>query len=61
MPLLAFPAAPCPLLPAHILCVDLATTSYAPEPIFTMYAEYFNTSSFLDQPVSQAFAGGVAF
>eukprot|EP00775_Hariotina_reticulata_P009084 gene9084-9254_t len=36
---------------------ELASTSYAPEPIFSMYAAYFNTSAFLDEPISKAFAG----
>ncbi|KAF6261950.1 Low iron-inducible periplasmic protein-domain-containing protein [Scenedesmus sp. NREL 46B-D3] len=36
---------------------ELATASYAGEPTFDLYADYFNTSAFLDQPVNKAFRG----
>lgn len=46
--------APClfGLLPA-----ELATKSYAGEPVFDLYTQYFRTAAFLDQPISFAFAG----
>ncbi|WIA14465.1 hypothetical protein OEZ85_002990 [Tetradesmus obliquus] len=40
---------------------ELATKSYAGEPVFDMYAEYFGTAAFLDQPVSFAFAGDAPY
>jgi hypothetical protein len=46
-----------PLLLSVALPVELATKSYAGEPVFDLYAEYFGTAAFLDQPVSFAFAG----
>lgn len=36
---------------------ELATKSYAGEPIFDLYADYFGSAAFMDQPVSFAFAG----
>jgi hypothetical protein len=45
------------LLLSISLPAELATKSYAGEPVFDMYAEYFGTAAFLDQPVSFAFAG----
>eukprot|EP00879_Flechtneria_rotunda_P022938 GHRR01024245.1.p1 GENE.GHRR01024245.1~~GHRR01024245.1.p1 ORF type:complete len:314 (-),score=74.29 GHRR01024245.1:228-1169(-) len=40
---------------------ELATKSYAGEPVFDMYTEYYNTPAFLDQPISFAFAGDAPF
>ncbi len=42
---------------SYDITADLATKSYAGEPIFDMYAEYFRTAAFLDQPISFAFSG----
>jgi len=36
---------------------ELATKSYAGEPVFDLYARHFKTAAFLDQPISFAFAG----
>lgn len=36
---------------------ELATKSYAGEPVFDMFAKHFKTAAFLDQPISFAFAG----
>ncbi|KAF8063723.1 Subtilisin BL [Scenedesmus sp. PABB004] len=40
---------------------ELATKSYAGEPVFDLYAEHFGTAAFLDQPVSFAFAGDAPY
>lgn len=49
-----------PLMPSHAL-TGLATTSYAGEPFYDMYAAYwsknFNTTDFLDAPISKALDG----
>ncbi len=39
----------------------LATTPYVGEPVYDMYADYFGSPAFLDQPVSRAFAGAAPY
>jgi hypothetical protein len=45
------------MLAVAVSAAELATKSYAGEPVFDMYVDYFGTAAFLDQPVSFAFAG----
>jgi hypothetical protein len=36
---------------------EIATKSYAGEPVFDQFAKHFKTANFMDQPISFAFAG----
>lgn len=45
------------MLTRCLAAAEIATSTYEGEPVWELYAEYFGSENFMDQPVSQAFAG----